>query len=302
LLFDPAAEEWIHEHVTPTGEIDLVQERFWSTVLRVPVADGQVWLKACTAVHGHEVALTAALAERWPDRLPAVIAHDEASGWLLLADGGTAMDSNRDLEHWVALLPRYAELQRGEADLSESHLAAGVPDQRIPVLTAAYDAMLSRGLPMEPGEIARLRAFQPEFERLCAELASGRIPPSIQHDDLHNGNLYLRGDAYSIIDWGDACIAHPFETLLATFRNIERLYGIPSTDSWFTRLKAAYLEPWDQADMVADLFDLAMRVAAFSRAATWIRHYDAVPPEIAVQFAPAIPTSLRRFLADVVGI
>ena len=40
LLFDPAAAEWIREHVTPTGEIELVQERFWSSVLRIPVADG----------------------------------------------------------------------------------------------------------------------------------------------------------------------------------------------------------------------------------------------------------------------
>jgi hypothetical protein len=37
-------EEWIRTHVEPSGEIELVHDRPWATVYRIPVAaDGAVW-------------------------------------------------------------------------------------------------------------------------------------------------------------------------------------------------------------------------------------------------------------------
>ena len=41
------AEAWIRERVDLTGEIEQPHVRWWSTVLRVPTADGVVWFKAC---------------------------------------------------------------------------------------------------------------------------------------------------------------------------------------------------------------------------------------------------------------
>jgi hypothetical protein len=59
-------------------------------------------------------------------------------------------------EAWLAVLPPYAELQRGEAAHTHEHLAHQVPD---------------------------LRAAE-----LCGELAARGIPETIQHDDLHGAN------------------------------------------------------------------------------------------------------------------
>ena len=72
-----AAERWIAAHVQPTGPIELAHERPWATVLCVPVADGAVWFKACSAVQAFEPRLSAALFERWPDRVAPVLAYDE---------------------------------------------------------------------------------------------------------------------------------------------------------------------------------------------------------------------------------
>jgi len=134
-------EAWIARHVEPAGPLDHVHTRPWSAVTRVPVAGGAVWFKACAPVQAFEVALTVALAERWPDRVPAVLGHDAARGWLLLGDAGRPLRVfGRDgLEAWLRVLPLYAELQRGEAAHADEHLAAGVPDQRLETLPAAYE-------------------------------------------------------------------------------------------------------------------------------------------------------------------
>jgi hypothetical protein len=86
---DRAAESWIRAHVEPVGVIETTHERPWATVLRVPLADGVAWFKACAPVQAFEPRLTAELFARWPDRVTEVLGHDEERGWLLLADAGT---------------------------------------------------------------------------------------------------------------------------------------------------------------------------------------------------------------------
>ena len=45
------ATEWIHERVEVTGEIEQPHVRWWSTVMRVPTRDGDLWFKANASVH-----------------------------------------------------------------------------------------------------------------------------------------------------------------------------------------------------------------------------------------------------------
>jgi len=53
------AEDWICAHVEPVGTIETEHERPWATVLRVPLADGVAWFKACGPVQAFEPGLTA---------------------------------------------------------------------------------------------------------------------------------------------------------------------------------------------------------------------------------------------------
>jgi len=84
-----AVEDWIRAHVEPVGAIETAHERPWATALRVPLADGVAWFKACAPVQAFEPRLTAGLSARWPDRVAEVLGHDEERAWLLLADAGT---------------------------------------------------------------------------------------------------------------------------------------------------------------------------------------------------------------------
>jgi hypothetical protein len=85
------AEDWIRAHVEPVGPIETEHERPWATVLRVPVADGVAWFKACAPVQEFEPRLTAELFARYPDRVAEVLGYDEERAWLLLGDAGTSI-------------------------------------------------------------------------------------------------------------------------------------------------------------------------------------------------------------------
>jgi Ser/Thr protein kinase RdoA (MazF antagonist) len=229
-------EAWVREHVTPTGPLELVHDEPWSTVLRVPVATGSVWFKACAPVQAFEARLAAALNGRWPQLTPRVLGCDERRAWLLLADA-----------------------------------------------------------PLSRDDIERLRVFEPTFVRLCADLADRGIGPSIQHDDLHHNNLYLHDGRPQILDWGDSSVAHPFASLVVTFRFLEQVSGLSPYDGWFARLRDAYLEPWGRD--LTETFDLAMRIGRFAHAIAWIRQRDHLAPSARMHFDTDYTVVLRRAVA-----
>jgi hypothetical protein len=295
-----AAEEWVCAYAKLTGTMEVVHERPWATVLRVPLASGVAWLKACGSVQAFEPRLSAELFGRWPDRVAEVLGHDEERGWLLLADAGDPVGAfGNPPEAWLAALPLYAELQRGEAAHAEELLARGVPDLRIATLPTRYGELQRLDLPLGKEEVRALRDFAPRFAALCEELAAHGVPETIQHDDLHHANLYARGDRLRVLDWGDASISHPFASLVVTFRFLEERTGLTPTDPWFARLRDAYLEPWG-SDLTGT-FDLAVRVGMFARAIAYVRQRAALRREQRAQFDTDFSTVLRRALAQPTG-
>lgn len=293
-----AAEAWIRGHVEPAGPIETSRDKPWATVLRVPLARGSAWFKACGPAQAFEPRLTAQLYARWPGRVPEVLGHDEQRAWLLLADAGTLV-SELGFEAWVRAmaraLPPYAELQRGEAAHAPEHLAHGVPDLRPATWPARYADLLGRDLPLTADELSRLRRFAPRFAGLCARLAGYGVPESIQHDDLHTSSLYRRDGQLRVLDWGDASVSHPFASLVVTFRFLEEIGKLPPGDRWHARLRDAYLEPWGPG--LAEAFEVAIRAGAFAHAFAWARQRDALPPEARPGFDNWFAVILRRAIA-----
>lgn len=291
-----AAEEWICAHIEPAGAIETSRERPWSTVLRVPVADGVAWFKTCAPVSAFEPRLTAALFARSPDRVAEVLGHDDERAWLLTTDAGTPMRaSGNPPEMWLAALPLYAELQRVDAAYVQDHLAHGVPDLRLPTLPARFEALLARDLPLAEEEADRLRRFAPSLADLCDELAAYDVPDSIQHDDLHHANVYESDGRLRFLDWGDACVSHPFMSLVVTFRFLDEQNKLRPADPWFTWLRDAYLEPWGNGHTEA--FGLAIRVGAFAHAIAWLRQRDHLPEQARSDFDRWFRVILQRAVA-----
>lgn len=282
------------------GAIEVVHERPWATVWRVPVADGAVWFKACGAEQAFEPRLTASLFARWPDRVAEVLDCDEERHWLLLRDAGRPVGAlGNPPDAWLAALPAYAELQRGEAAYALDHLGHGVPDLRGETLPARFDELLRGDLPLAHEEIARLRGFASRFGELCRELGAAVIPNTIQHDDLHHKNLYERDGRFRVLDWGDSSISHPFASLVVTFRFLEEVTKLLPDDPWFARLADAYLEPWGSG--LVDTFALALRVGTFVHCCACARQRDYLPEEARTRFDADFSIVLRRALAHTVG-
>ena len=51
---------------------------------------------------------------------------------------------------------------------------------------------------------------------LVDELASYAVTETLQHDDLHDGQVFVKDGRNLILDWGDAVISHPFFTMSVT--------------------------------------------------------------------------------------
>jgi hypothetical protein len=292
-----AAEEWIRAHVEPTGAIETTHVRPWATVMRVPVAGGVTWFKASAPVQAFEPRLTAKLHARWPERVTEVLAIDEPRSWLLMDDAGIAVkELGNPPESWLEALPSYAELQKGEAGYALDHIGHGVPDLRMAELPAGYERLLASELPIATGDVNRLRGYAPRFTEMCAALAELGIPESVQHDDLHMANLYSSGGKLRVLDWGDSSIAHPFFSLLVTFRFLEEFNHLARDDPWFQRLRDAYLEPWGSG--LQETFEVAFRVGWFAHAIAWTRQRAALPPEARPEFDKAFALILRRAVAQ----
>jgi len=267
------AEAWIRERVTVAGELDQFHVRWWSTVIRVPTGGEDIFFKAVAPGFEFEPALTVRLFELAPDRVTPVVDADLDRAWMLMRDAGTRLRelvlTPSDLRHWELALPRYAELQLTATPIAEELLALGVPDARLAVLPEQLRAVLAepvRGMPVAEQERA-LEAL-PEFEALCRELAAYGIAETIQHDDLHDGQVFVRDGRYVFFDWGDSCISHPFHSLTVNLRAAAAKLDLEPGGPEVRRLRDAYLEPFGGLGEAADL---AYRTGTVGRALAWDR-------------------------------
>jgi hypothetical protein len=292
------AESWVRSWVLMTGPLELFQVEPWASVFRAPADGGVVWFKACASRQSFEVPLTAALSARWA-AVTEVLAHDVDRRWLLMADAGEPLRTlGNPPQRWLEILPAYGELQIGETGRVGEHLAHGVPDRRLARLPALYDELLRAELPLEEAETSALEAFHARFSDLCEELEDAGIGPTVQHDDLHMNNVYVKNGALRVLDWGDASIAHPFFSLFETFRFLVELNGLSPGDRLFARLRDAYLEPWGPGHRVT--FGLALRIGGLAHAIAWLHQRDALPQAdrrgFDEGFAHILRLALRRAL------
>ncbi|MEH0928480.1 aminoglycoside phosphotransferase family protein [Micromonospora sp. CPCC 205558] len=309
------ARSWVDAQLSRAGRrvTGLVEPRLrpWSLVWRVPTDDGPVWFKANNPGTVHEAVLIAALAEVTPGRVLTPIAVDPEQGWSLLPDGGESLRDvlgrDPDLGHWERALPGYAALQLASAPRAAELVALGVPDHRPEVLAGLFAELLDDrealligaegGLSPEMYE--RLRAEVPAYAQRCQRLADIGIPATVQHDDLHDGNVFAGATGYRYFDWGDASVAHPFGTLLVTLRSIRYARKGAADDAQLARLRDAYLEAWtDRYDRrtLVEAADLAIGLGPVSRSLSWRRALDTTEKSRA-EYADAVPGWLEELFA-----
>ena len=309
---DPAflasAHEWVRSHVNVTGAIEQSHVQWWSTVLRVPTSVAPVWFKAVVDGAGYEPRLTELLAGLRPHDVPELIAIDTERGWMLMRDGGIRLrDLGGELDAWGRILPAYAELQLATAPRAGELLVLGVPDEGLGGLPERLAEllgdepflMLDEADGLTTAERDRLVALVPDVDAQCRELAGAGIPTTIQHDDLHGGNVLVRDGRSRVIDWGDACVSHPFHSLTVFLRATAWKLDLEPGGPDLLRLRDAYVEPFTafgNRRELADAADLAYRTGTIARSLAWYRALAALPPEARAEDLDSIPYGLQRYL------
>jgi hypothetical protein len=254
------------------------------------------WCKAAGAGPHHEPALLDRLAAWSTAHVVLPLAVDTARGWMLLPDGGPRLRDlapeergDHDLDAWARLLPVYAELQRSLEDRADALVGVGVPDERPDRLVAVLDGLLAEGDlwgrldtdDVEAGIRARpaLRRRRQEVTALTADLGSSGIRSTIDHGDLHGGNILVGAEGVRFYDWGDAIVAHPFGTLTTTFSSIAYRTGLDGDGAELARVRDAYTEVWTDVlprSGLAEVAALAVDLGPIAKASAWQRAVSGV--------------------------
>jgi hypothetical protein len=305
------AVEWIDANVDRAGDIDHFHSYPWATAFRVPTDDGPVWFKACIDELAPEVGTLELLGARRPDLVPRLITGDRSRGWMLLADAGERMreleSQPGQLERWERAVSEYAQLQLDVADDAEAFVAAGVPDRRGMLLAEQLERLLEDGDALQPAvdealsdaEVAEVRALVPRIAGEVQQLASLDLPETIQHDDLHDANVFVRDGRYRIIDWGDACVANPLLSLSVALGVVASRFGIEADAPEVERVRDAYLEPFSERRSRAELvtaMPIVLRLGGIANAIKWHEIVGALPEWTRGPYADVVPYKLRQLL------
>ena len=289
-----ATERLLEQGRSIIGAVEQPHIRPWSTVFRIPTDDGTVWCKATGPGTAHEVRLLPAFARWGVPHVMVPLAADPTRSWLLLEDGGLTLRQTRadgrgdtDLGAWEPILADYAALQRSVEGRAEEMLALGVPDGRPSVLPETFERLVSDDAAWSrvgADDRAEADAARPRLRMLGSwvatradELARSGIEATIQHDDLHGGNVFVDGGAVRFFDWGDAVVAHPFGTLVTTLNSVGYRLELEPDGPELQRLRDAYLEAWTDVLPRSGLdaaFRLALDLGRIGKAAAWQRALD----------------------------
>ena len=303
-----AAGEWVRAGLAarglrPAAPPQTLHQRPWSLVQRWPAGAEAFIFKAVHPALCYEAALTAALGRWSAGDLPAVLAADAQRGWLLLEDGRqtlrAAFQAGLGRDAWAPLLGRYARLQISAAAHTAELLAAGVPDRRPAALLAVVDELLASEQTLVAADAwQRLRAGRAQLGEMLAELAEGDLPPTVEHGDLHDANVFFGDGSARIFDWGDAAISHPFFSLRTAFVSVENHFGLAENDPVLDALAREYLGAWTVVAgpaATARAYTLARRLWALNTLAK-VRFLRRELGPAAIKPA-VLPSLLREFLA-----
>lgn len=297
-----SASDWMRDQLTArnyvlTGATEQVKSWGISCLLKVPTGQGDIYFKVASALplFGNEPQVLQALAQRYPDRVPAPIAIEPEQRWMLMQDFGAELRDMPTLERWETAILRFGTLQIQAVSDVEDLLAAGCLDRRLNILAQQIDPLVNDEqitALLSADEMSQLRALAPRLKTLCGELAGYHVPYSLNHGDLHSGNI--TGENLLFFDWTDACIAHPFLDLSTIVDDVEESLtgGREQVVDIYLNLWTAY-EPLDRLRV---MWKLAEPLGALHQAVS----YQHILAALELSSRPELSDGVRHWLGRVI--
>ena len=218
---------WISEHLKSRytrADWTVTPVRWWSisSVARIDtgaaLGSERFFFKASPAFFSNEAAVTAAVAERFPDISPRLMAVNTTRGWMLMGDlGDLTLGAADSVDLWREAVRALARIQIGFANDTGSLERLGLERRT----TSAVGSTISEWT-HNPGSLglryasqraqSALGRLQPHLdlvEQLCEKVDSAGLPLTLDHGDLDAGNVFIRDGSPVIMDWSDASISSP---------------------------------------------------------------------------------------------
>ena len=305
-----SATEWTTEQCSGLG-IELIApvEQFHksqrSSVLRARTSRSFVYMKAVPEMFEHELPLTQALSEQFPQLLPEVLAMDAQRSWLLMDDcGDDDLGSYEDLAVWQAVLESYSRVQVDLTNQTNRLFTLGCPDWGLEHLADSIDGLLtdtSAMLPDTPwglttAEIDNLQNRASEFKDACGGLLDYSVPHTLEHGDFGYWQVIVSGDRYRFIDWSDSSVSHPFFSMWFLIEELR--YGAPKLVASSEKLRDAYLKAWtdfEPMERLVEAFELARPLASLHQAS---KYRQTIIPQVDAkwEWEKMVPYFLKRLV------
>ncbi len=307
-VFLASAREWISSELdaagmTAIGPSEQIRVRPWSTQLVTPTTGGRIWFKANCVGLTHEAALHAELARIGGGFVDPPLAVHVGHGWLLTRDRGPTLAERGEptLDQWCALAQEAARLQRHVAGFPLVR-DTGVVDCSPGTVLPRFDALLDRFASLPPShpchlpndQVGAFQTARPRLEEAVAVLTATSLPVTLNHGDLHPGNVLIVDGRPRLFDFADAQWAAAPEVLGAGWGWLVRRTSHP-----WRQVFDAYREVWSDLITASDFDELvaaAMLTLPVNRSLTWTYAVaGAARPDLA-EWGDAPVSQLRHVL------
>lgn len=313
---DPAfADElvaWAGEQVGPIRAMEQVKLRVWAAVWAVETETHRYYLKQNCELQAFEAALVAELAALVPDRVVPVVAVDAGRGLLLTPDQGQVLGDSTaddDLDLWGRVVAAGAALQREVASASASLAGCGLtaipPEEAAAYLARRVDELgaLPEGDPrrLPADDAAALRAHLPVVRAWAEQVAALGLPVTLNHNDLHENNVFRVGEELRFFDFADALLTEPLGALLIPLNMLAGRLEAGPDDPRLRRVADAALEVWSDLAPAAELraaLPAALQLARLGRVESWARCCASMTPEELAEWGDTVPRWMATLLAD----
>ncbi|GAB3600515.1 hypothetical protein GCM10027446_33860 [Angustibacter peucedani] len=282
-----------------TRPVEQVKTWNLSSILRLPTADGPVWCKSVPPFFRHEGAMVARVADRHPHLVPPLLAADDATGTVLLADVPGEDQWAAPTDRLLAMVETVVELQDEQVGRVDDLLALGLPDWRGPQLAAALAAMVARAdvrERLDDDELDPLDRLVAGLPDLVAELDACGLPDTLVHGDLHPGNWRHGPGGLLLLDWGDSGVGNPLLDQPAFLERVPDDVRPLVRQTW----TAAWARRAPDAD-VARAGELVRPLATLRQALIYRTFLDQIEPDEQVYHREDVPFWLRRAVAEAAG-
>ncbi|MHB9132381.1 MAG: phosphotransferase family protein [Armatimonadota bacterium] len=263
-----------------------VKSSYLGMVMRVQTTQGTCYVKTEPRIFSREIPIMAVLSSWNLSGIPQPVFLEETARWMVTSevDGPTLAEID-DVTVWESALRHYARLQQAalphlasmrETDLFYDHRPATVACEldriadELDVLLAGHPDTLS------PEEYQAFRRCIPPAQALCEKIAVSPVPNTLEHGDLHPGNIRITADGPVILDWAWSSIAPPFHSL-ALLLHEKRLPA--KLQPLRMQLRDVYLQEWTAYAPLPHLITLVDMVQRWRDVeyivgdAAWVRAY-----------------------------